>query len=671
MVSQAGAFATGGLSEGQNLGEYSLAEQEIMKAYRKTGPGRSPLRPRSNSAHDIFSFARKDSPGSNKRKKMDEPDVEKEDKDISTMKRLIENITKKVTELALKIEKNTKVEIKSISKDLSIYMAKLNQATDNAVLYKLLRNKEAIDKQAPENASHCKSVEAPRNMQTDPSNKVQQVRDASTQTISPRRLDDEATALAIREKIANNPDLDTLKELVDAEWPHQAFTKTTLKDKSVPTSENGSAKVFLLLPEDPLKDRQLQNHCNVIPGIKQVLMTKPPRHGQTVAIQSKSMVTVEGEETMVDEKGLYILSGCNANADTNDQLNIARKIKELTMAGGHSRLDLSLAEDNGDVKMRKILECVFVNTTAEITIFTGRGKKGKKRGILGNQEGKERNDRKTLIVKGTIEGKSYAQILRELKDNIDPEKIGVSVQRITKTTKGDMKLTIKEHIKGGNQNFIQQLKERTPEVQALSRHTAVVVKDLDETISGEEVVKAISQIVNLQDGIKVSPVRVGKYSCTVVVSLPTQQAKALLKKARIKIGWLRCRVEEKLTPPRCLRCQVFGHLAKHCPGEPATLKCFRCGEENHKAQDCKKQEHCYACNMDGHRINSLKCPKYRVYMKEAKEKRAEARAPLPGRTTTETGMPVGPLNAPEVSLVQSPGQPDQQNRNGSHSANQS
>ncbi|KAG8231960.1 hypothetical protein J437_LFUL008880 [Ladona fulva] len=61
-------------------------------------------------------------------------------------------------------------------------------------------------------------------------------------------------------------------------------------------------------------------------------------------------------------------------------------------------------------------------------------------------------------------------------------------------------------------------------------------------------------------------------------------------------------------PSICGRCQSFGHPTQACT---AALRCSRCGEEGHRAIDCKAiQQRCANCGSTTHSTVDRSCPRH-------------------------------------------------------------
>jgi len=109
---------------------------------------------------------------------------------------------------------------------------------------------------------------------------------------------------------------------------------------------------------------------------------------------------------------------------------------------------------------------------------------------------------------------------------------------------------------------------------------------------------------------------------TALVTLAVPVAKKVRgEHGKIRIGWVNCRIRtvERLT--RCFKCWHYGHLAIQCRSKVDRTKNIKCGEEDHKVADCKKEAKCALCVGKGtedcaHIAGCSKCPVF----KEAHQK---------------------------------------------------
>ncbi|XP_033229047.1 uncharacterized protein LOC117180666 [Belonocnema kinseyi] len=106
-------------------------------------------------------------------------------------------------------------------------------------------------------------------------------------------------------------------------------------------------------------------------------------------------------------------------------------------------------------------------------------------------------------------------------------------------------------------------------------------------------------------------------SLMVFIQMKVSDAKELLQQGHVKVGWIRCRIREKVRAVRCFRCFDYGHTAAECKGAERSKLCWKCGTENHQAKSCRKDPKCVLCTERGgnctvdHIIGSAKCVVYR------------------------------------------------------------
>jgi len=64
-----------------------------------------------------------------------------------------------------------------------------------------------------------------------------------------------------------------------------------------------------------------------------------------------------------------------------------------------------------------------------------------------------------------------------------------------------------------------------------------------------------------------------------VVGLPSKDAKPVLGKGKIKLGWSISKVKERDSQPRCYKCLEIGHIAIKCHSKvDRSGCCIKCGK---------------------------------------------------------------------------------------------
>lgn len=169
------------------------------------------------------------------------------------------------------------------------------------------------------------------------------------------------------------------------------------------------------------------------------------------------------------------------------------------------------------------------------------------------------------------------------------------------------------------------------------RRKIVHILDIDEVTTREEIEGALREVLPDNDYkvLSLRPARRGTQNASV--ELNEEAAAKILNQGKIRVGWIRCRVRERIEIPRCYKCQELGHLRSQCAGPDRTDLCLKCGEGGHRAKNCDKEAKlfCFSCNEEGHRNDSSKCPRFRKLLDGA---RAVVRSRKKDRRKTKTSL---------------------------------
>ena len=79
------------------------------------------------------------------------------------------------------------------------------------------------------------------------------------------------------------------------------------------------------------------------------------------------------------------------------------------------------------------------------------------------------------------------------------------------------------------------------------------------------------------------------------IKLEEAHALRLIKTNHIKIGWVSCIVQKRITSSKCFRCLGFGDLDAQCSGTDRSKSCWKCGAEGHTAAACTGKPQSYLC----------------------------------------------------------------------------
>ncbi|CAH2011504.1 unnamed protein product [Acanthoscelides obtectus] len=292
----------------------------------------------------------------------------------------------------------------------------------------------------------------------------------------------------------------------------------------------------------------------------------------------------------------------------------------------HGRKKITFIPDDGINKsyVRKILGYVFNKADIEVKLMTARGKD---REHSRPWPSKTQAQSQAVIVKKG--GRQYADLLKTVKQNIDLGKIGVKVRNIRETARGDLLL----NVEGGGEKADSLKKEIAAQLKdvgvSLANNDATVhISDIDPTVTEEEIEEAIYEATQVDRAAPVKvfnmrPTRDGNRIATVRLS--KHLAKVLSNRGKLMIGWVACRVRERIAVTRCYRCLEFGHTQNGCTGRDRSGECLSCGKMGHKAKDCQTDPFCSSCQEAGHRSDSTRCPKYRRMVEDKAKRRGSFR----------------------------------------------
>lgn len=218
-----------------------------------------------------------------------------------------------------------------------------------------------------------------------------------------------------------------------------------------------------------------------------------------------------------------------------------------------------------------------------------------------NRKPKVRKRRNDVVVIQPGAEKTYAQILRTLKEKMNPEASGAAVRSVRKTKSGAVLLELNKGT-ADNETFRSSIQDAigdAGQVKNLVSTTTIEIWDLDCLATKEDVQNALVKETGCTADFKVHVF--GPNSREQKMALATanaQTASLLLEKGRIKIGWTNCRIRQRVTVTRCHRCLSYGHVKANCNGKDRSAACWKCGKDGHKAKECRSRPDtpgCFLC----------------------------------------------------------------------------
>ncbi|KAJ8975986.1 hypothetical protein NQ317_016232 [Molorchus minor] len=183
-----------------------------------------------------------------------------------------------------------------------------------------------------------------------------------------------------------------------------------------------------------------------------------------------------------------------------------------------------------------------------------------------------------ILIKPT-EGRSYAQVLGELRQKVNTAESKTDIMTVRRTRAGDVLIELDTKATGGAQlcESLRGAFAGSATVRTLKPKVTVEIRDLDcLTTEGRANTR----------GQKIA-----------ILELEEKEAEQLIKAGRVKIGFTCARIRRRVMVTRCFACFGYGHQQAQCKG-PNRYKegiCIRCGEKGHIRKDCKATPKCCLC----------------------------------------------------------------------------
>lgn len=528
--------------------------------------------------------------------------------------RALESVNRKMSELKaqIKVSTKTKTEIKSITRELNNVLGNLNRKMNILKTSYTDLNTEVIGY---------------RKVMTNTS----QTNHTGTQTEVEKRsigtqADEEEIKNELTRRKANmeqkieseirSKTWEGLSKVLDEEWPQDCFKNTEISDLEKLNDSSGDL-ALIVNPDGKHIEKNLERDLKLLfPGIH-ILLEEELEEGHIEFIKTQTETILSRGQKKDSSRICYVVPYKINPEGTNDIKNLHHCIKslhDLVLINSNRPIKIVTAGNIDTNYLRKCTEAVFRGSGIKAQLLTT--KKEQFNHIKGKRVEKTQNQK--IIVK--TNGREYADILREIKRTVKPEEIGVKVEAIRKTGKGDLMVEIQ-----GGKVKAEALRK---EIQTKNKDTQVFLKDTDDIIhvmdiegdvSKEEIEEAIK--MNLpsteKEHIRVLSTRPNRSGGqTATVSTKRGIAREMIQKGVVKIGWTTCRVRIRVNILRCFRCLEFGHHSTVCKGDDNSKLCLNCGKEEHKAKFCKNESWCITCKTTGHRADQTRCPNYRRLIRE-------------------------------------------------------
>lgn len=187
----------------------------------------------------------------------------------------------------------------------------------------------------------------------------------------------------------------------------------------------------------------------------------------------------------------------------------------------------------------------------------------------------------------------YTEALKKVRHSESVKKVSDRIMALTKTKDGDLLVRVnpgKESITP-LANALGEVIGDSDSVKELVQYQKVVVQDLGELASAEEVLEAIAAVTegNAEEARVISTIVIRRGQKQMVVSLPATRAAHVQRTGKLRVGYVSCRIRdwEERGISRCPRCLAIGHGRAECLGPNRQGCCRACGKTGHFAVSCE------------------------------------------------------------------------------------
>lgn len=206
----------------------------------------------------------------------------------------------------------------------------------------------------------------------------------------------------------------------------------------------------------------------------------------------------------------------------------------------------------------------------------------------------QKTSREIIVVKPINEEQNSNTTQEEIREKIDPSKLGVRVENIRNIKNGgiiincsnaDSKNKLKNKVKEelGNKYKIEDPKLKNPkikikntELKFISKENGNIINDIIEQNELNEEMKTKLTIIKKYENKR------SRNSGNIIMEVKSDVFKDIINRQKLNVGWRVCEIEEYHNIVQCYKCAGFNHFAKDCEN---SVTCFKCSGD-HKTDAC-------------------------------------------------------------------------------------
>ncbi|XP_026825046.1 uncharacterized protein LOC113561838 [Ooceraea biroi] len=161
---------------------------------------------------------------------------------------------------------------------------------------------------------------------------------------------------------------------------------------------------------------------------------------------------------------------------------------------------------------------------------------------------------------------------------------------------------------------------------------------LDDSVTSDEVAQVIATVGECTtQEVRVGQIKPMRNRLGIVwAQCPLTAAIKVANQKKICLGWMMVKAElMKAKPLKCYRCLEVGHVAQNCTRTDRKGICYRCSTTGHRSADCLATPYCVLCKEAGvaadHRIGSAACHQSNAVAMRADRRNGPPDASIPTR----------------------------------------
>lgn len=341
-----------------------------------------------------------------------------------------------------------------------------------------------------------------------------------------------------------------------------------------------------------------------------------------VAVMLQAFGFPDGEDRIdYTPRGIYypilVNEGDIAQSRDEDIFNALKLVKDHMQKTGRTHLAFPEIEGVVGVMLARMMEFIFYGTEIQLSRYiqakesakeTKQPKSNQDAGSIALSKTRSKPKDNTILIK--MEGISYAELLKKVKKDVNPDAVGVQVQNIRKTKKEELLLTVKQGTEKA-EVLKQEIMNKLPEVSAtiFVKKKIIHIKDLDEVTTVEDIKEAVAKLTSVDiQNFEVRALRPAfgnRQNATIIMT--ETAANKLIAAGKIKVGWTNCRIQERKREDRCFKCWEYGHTKLECKGPDRQNLCLRCTANDHRVSKCRNKPYCLTCKCEGHQTGAKNC----------------------------------------------------------------